>query len=209
MIIFDWDGTLVNSIDWIVYCIEKAAGDCQCHVPGQQEIKDIIGLNIKSAMHELFPGIDVSTQQHLVKRYSEIFFTKSIGPSDLFEGVYTLLLELRKSGYQLAVATGKNRLGLDRGLTGTNTEELFSVTKCADETMSKPNPAMLHEIVEYLDVRIDRALMVGDSIHDLQMATNANMASVGVSCGAHSEETLKKYNPLHCLQQTHQLFDLL
>ncbi len=209
MIIFDWDGTLVNSIDWIVDCIQKAAAECGCKIPEDQETRDIIGLSIKKAMQKLFPGIDEITQERLVKRYSEMFFSKKIARSDLFEGVHPMLENLKKSGYQLAVATGKNRLGLDKALLGTQTVDLFEVTKCADETMSKPNPAMLNEIVEHLGVNKQRAIMVGDSIHDLQMAANAEIASIGVACGAHSAETLKQYNPLHCLQRTHELHELL
>jgi phosphoglycolate phosphatase len=209
LIIFDWDGTLVNSIEWIVHCIQTAAEENGCAIPEQQDTKDIIGLSIKNAMQKLFPGIDEETQQQLVKRYSELFFSKTITQSDLFAGVYPMLEDLKKAGYQLAVATGKNRTGLDRALLGTQTAELFAITKCADETMSKPNPTMLNEIVEQLAVSKQRALMVGDSIHDLQMATNAEIASVGVACGAHPETTLKHFNPLHCLQQTHELFELL
>ncbi len=209
LIIFDWDGTLVNSIDWIVYCIQTAAEENGCAIPEQQDTKDIIGLSIKKAMQKLFPGIDEGTQQQLVKRYSELFFSKTITQSDLFADVYLMLQDLKRAGYQLAVATGKNRVGLDRALLGTQTAELFAITKCADETMSKPNPTMLNEIVEQLAVSKQRTLMVGDSIHDLQMATNAEIASVGVACGAHSESTLKQFNPLHCLQQTHELFELL
>ncbi len=209
LIIFDWDGTLVNSIDWIVYCIQKAAAENGCRIPEDQETKDIIGLSIKKAMQKLFPGIDAETQECLVKRYSELFFSKKIARNDLFDGVYPMLEDLKKSGYQLAVATGKNRAGLDKALLGTQTEDLFEITKCADETMSKPNPAMLNEIVKHLGVSKQRVVMVGDSIHDLQMATNADIASIGVACGAHSEATLKQYNPLHCLQRTHELHELL
>ncbi len=209
LIIFDWDGTLVNSIDWIVDCIQKAAAECGCGIPGDQETRDIIGLSIKKAMQKLFPGLDAVTQESLVKRYSELFFSKKIARSDLFEGVYPLLEDLKKSGYQLAVATGKNRVGLDKALLDTQTVDLFEVTKCADETMSKPNPAMLNEIINHLDVSKERAVMVGDSIHDLQMAANADIAAIGVACGAHSVATLEQYNPLHCLQRTHELHKLL
>ncbi len=209
LIIFDWDGTLVNSIDWIVYCIQKAAEETGYTIPREQDTKDIIGLSIKKAMQKLFPGIDEITQEQLVKRYSELFFSQTITQNDLFSGVYPMLQDLKQAGYQLAVATGKNRVGLDRALLGTQTDELFAITKCADETMSKPNPTMLNEIVEHLDVSKQRTLMVGDSIHDLQMATNAEIASIGVACGAHSETTLKHFNPLFCLQQTHELLELL
>lgn len=209
LIIFDWDGTLVNSIDWIVDCIQKAAAECSCRIPENQETRDIIGLSIKEAMQKLFSGIDVETQDRLVKRYSELFFSKNIARNDLFDGVYPMLEDLKKTGYQLAVATGKNRAGLDKALLGTQTVNLFEITKCADETMSKPNPAMLNEIVKHLGVSKKRALMVGDSIHDLQMAANAEIASVGVACGAHPVSTLKQYNPLHCLQQTQELHELL
>ena len=209
MIIFDWDGTLINSIDWIASCLQYAAAQYNCPIPESQAAKDVIGLSINKAMQTLFPEVDGQTQQQLVACYSQKYFSKQISKDDLFPGVYEMLIELNEAGYQLAVATGKNRAGLQEALRATGTEELFCITRCADETASKPDPRMLNEIMQHTDTAKERALMVGDSIHDLQMALNAHISAIAVSCGAHSEECLQRYNPLLCLQQPSELLTII
>jgi phosphoglycolate phosphatase len=209
LIIFDWDGTLVNSIDWITSCLQHAAEHCSIAIPEAQAAKDIIGLSLNKAMQTLFPEIDQQTQMQLVACYSQRYNSKQMSREDLFPGVYDMLVQLNKSGYQLAVATGKTRVGLQKALQATETEELFCITRCADETASKPDPRMLHEIIQHTHTAKDRALMVGDSIHDLQMAINAPISAIGVSCGAHSAESLQQYNPLLCLQQSTELLNII
>jgi phosphoglycolate phosphatase len=209
LIIFDWDGTLVNSIDWIVHCLQKAAEQCDCVIPGQQAAKDVIGLSIKNAVDGLFPGIDEKTLDQLLACYNQEYHSREISREDFFSGVYEMLVQLKQTGYQLAVATGKNRAGLQQALQTTGTEELFCITRCADETASKPDPRMIREIIEHTNAANERTLMVGDSIHDLQMALNAQISSVAVSCGAHPEEILQQYNPLMCLQQPAELLNII
>jgi len=209
LIIFDWDGTLINSIEWICSCLQYAAAQYNCPIPESQAAKDVIGLSINKAMQTLFPEVDEQTQQQLVACYSQKYFSKQISKDDLFPGVYEMLIELNEAGYQLAVATGKNRAGLQEALRATGTEELFCITRCADETASKPDPRMLNEIMQHTDTAKERALMVGDSIHDLQMALNAHISAIAVSCGAHSEEFLQQYNPLLCLQQPSELLTII
>ena len=209
LIIFDWDGTLIDSIDWIVNCMQKAAAVCQCDIPSDQAAKDVIGLSLKKAMSRLFPDVGISRQEQLVSCYSEYFFSRQASRDDLFAGVYDMLDSLKNAGYKLAVATGKSRAGLEKALQGTGTEDLFSITRCADETASKPNPVMIREIIKELDVDNERTLMIGDSIHDLQMAANADISFVAVSSGTHSSELLKQYKPLLCLNQITEIQELL
>jgi phosphoglycolate phosphatase len=209
LIIFDWDGTLIDSIGWIVSCLRYAAARCGCAFPGERAARDVIGLSIQGAMHQLFPDIDGGTQARLVRHYGERFFSRRNGQEDLFEGVYDMLLQLKQRGLQLAVATGKSRSGLNKALQDTRTDHLFAATRCADETASKPDPLMLLEIMEQLYAEPERTLMVGDSIHDLQMAANACIDSIGVACGAHSKDVLQQYVPLRCLDQTKELLALL
>jgi phosphoglycolate phosphatase len=209
LIIFDWDGTLADSIDWITHCLQHAAEQCGIAIPEAQAAKDIIGLSLNKAMQTLFPEIDQQTQMQLVACYSQRYNSKQMSREDLFPGVYDMLVQLNKSGYQLAVATGKTRVGLQKALQATETEELFCITRCADETASKPDPRMLHEIIQHTHTAKDRTLMVGDSIHDLQMAINAPISAIGVSCGAHSAESLQQYNPLLCLQQSTELLNII
>jgi phosphoglycolate phosphatase len=209
LIIFDWDGTLINSIDWITNCLQHAAVQYDCPVPEAQAAKDVIGLSINKAMQTLFPEVGEQMQKQLVACYSQKYFSKQISRDDLFPGVYEMLVQLNKTGYQLAVATGKTRAGLQEALQATGTEELFCITRCADETASKPDPRMLREIIQHTHTAKERSLMVGDSIHDLQMAHNVHISAIAVSCGAHSAEFLQQFNPLLCLQQPTELLNII
>lgn len=208
LIIFDWDGTLVDSVDWIVHCIQLAAERHQCRVPEIQDVKDIIGLSIEQATAKLFPEHDLALRRSIAADYGQTFFSKAISSDDLFPGVEAMLRRFRADGYRLAVATGKKRAGLDRAIAGTGIAELFCTTRCADQTASKPDPLMIDEIVAELGVEKQRTVMVGDSIHDLQMALNAGVASIAVTCGANSAEVLQPFGPLHCLSLPTDLTDI-
>ena len=205
LIVFDWDGTLINTIDWIVHCLQRAGEQYGFLTPEPQAAKDVIGLCIDNAVAALYPAADAETQKKIVHHYSQAYFSKQLSQEDFFPGVYDMLLHLKESGYQLAVATGKTRAGLTHALAATSTENVFDITRCADETASKPNPKMLHEIMQYTQATPNRTLMVGDSIHDMQMARNAKVPSIGVVCGANSLESLQQYDPLLCLQQPTEL----
>ncbi|MEC4749462.1 HAD-IA family hydrolase [Methylomicrobium sp. Wu6] len=209
LLIFDWDGTLMDSIGWIVHCMQTAAGQLGCPIPTPEAAKDVIGLSIIRAMDTLFPDAGPELREQLVRRYSQEYASRHLGPDDLFAGVREMLEELNGAGYRLAVATGKTRAGLQKALQATGTEELFCITRAADETASKPDPLMLLEIISQVDVAPERALMIGDSIHDLQMAQNAQISAIGVCCGAHSEEILQQYRPLLCLQQPAELLTII
>ncbi|NOQ36618.1 MAG: HAD-IIIA family hydrolase [Methylococcaceae bacterium] len=209
LIIFDWDGTLADSVDWIVQSLQIAAKECDCPIPEYQATKSIIGLSIDKAMNILFPEADALITEQLIKCYRQAFYSKKMTQDDLFLGVNTMLQQLKQLGYTLAVATGKSRSGLDRALQATQTAELFSITRCADETASKPNPKMIEEIIQHTQITAERTLMVGDSTHDLKMAQNANVSAIGVSCGAHSESLLQQYQPLLCLKQTTELLEIM
>jgi phosphoglycolate phosphatase len=178
-------------------------------VPQAQAAKDVIGLSIYRAMQTLFPDADAKTQQQLVASYSRNYLSKQISADDLFPGVQEMLGQLKNQGYQLAVATGKTRVGLQEALRATGTEHLFCITRCADETASKPDPRMLREIILHTSTAKERTLMVGDSIHDLQMALNAPIPAIAVSCGANSAASLQQYQPLLCLQQTTELLNII
>jgi len=209
LIIFDWDGTLIDSIDWIVHCLQTAGKHCGYAIPEPQAAKDVIGLSITNACSTLFPGTDQETLSQLTTCYHQTYLSRQLSREDLFPGVYDMLVELKQSGYQLAVATGKTRTGLQEALKATDTEDLFCITRCSDETASKPDPLMLHQIMQHTQAANDRSLMVGDSTHDLQMAMNAQISSIAVSCGAHPEDILQQFNPLTCLQQPTELLNII
>lgn len=209
LIIFDWDGTLIDSIDWIVNCLQTAAKECDFDIPEPQAAKDVIGLSITNACRTLFPKADQEMRTRLTVSYHQAYLSRQMGREDLFPGVYDMLVELKHSGYQLAVATGKTRAGLQHALQATETEALFCITRCSDETASKPDPRMLHEIIQHTKAANERSLMVGDSSHDLQMAVNAQISSIAVLCGAHPEDILQQYRPLMCLQQPAELLNII
>lgn len=209
LIIFDWDGTLVDSIDWIVQCIQKAAAEYGCTVPPPQAAKDIIGLSLDNAVQTLFPDLDTDTRGKLAAHYGQQFFSRPIGPDDLFPGVREMLGGFKQQGFRLAVATGKKSAGLAKAMDATGVTDLFCTTRSSDQTASKPDPMMIEEIISELGGSKQRTLMVGDSVHDLQMALNAGVASVAVTCGAHSADTLKQYQPLRCLAFPTELTGLI
>jgi phosphoglycolate phosphatase len=209
LIIFDWDGTLFNSIDWIVRCLQKSAERCRCPIPERNAAREVIGLSIDQAFGALFPEADDQTWERLIEFYNAEYLSREMGRDDLFSGVYDMLVQLKNAGYRLAVATGKTRAGLERALQATGTKELFCITRCADETASKPDPSMLKDIIRYADISPERAVMVGDTVHDLQMAENAQISAVAVTCGAHPESLLQQYRPLYCLQQPTELLKFI
>ncbi len=209
LIIFDWDGTLMDSIDWISRCLQNAGLDYNCQVPETQATKNVIGLSAIKAISQLYPDADSQLQSQLLNRYREYYLSRQLNPDDLFPGVKEMLLKLKADGYLLAVATGKTRAGLQDALTATQTEDLFCITRCADETLSKPDPKMLLDIIEQTQISKERCLMVGDSIFDLQMAQNAQISAIAVTCGAQPAELLKPLEPLLCLDQPTELLNFI
>jgi len=199
LIVFDWDGTLMDSEAKIVRCMTAAAMDAGLPDPGAAAFRHIIGLGLHEAIETLFPGADAARRRLMVERYREHFVRLDKTETDLFPGVSEGLDALKLSGYLLAVATGKARRGLDRVLDETGTAHLFSATRCADEAFSKPHPRMLQDILGQTDVAPERALMVGDTSYDLEMARNARVPGLAVSYGAHPRARLLDYAPLACL----------
>jgi len=209
LLVFDWDGTLMDSIHRIVESIQGSAQRCGCDIPSEEACRGIIGLGLDEALEDLFPGSPPGTKTNLVECYREIFQNQKICPGDLFAGVSELLVQLKAEGYLLAIATGKNRSGLQNAMQRTGIATLFDASRCADETASKPNPAMLLEILDECDVSKYRTLMIGDTVHDLRMARNADIKAVAVCCGADQANVLLGWDPLVCLEQTRYLANFL
>jgi phosphoglycolate phosphatase len=205
LLIFDWDGTLVDSIQWIVESLNFAARDSGLPVPPDASARAVIGLSLDRAMATLFPGTEAPDIERLMAAYQHYYNSKPLGPEALFDGVPGLLDGLRGSGYKLAVATGKTRLGLDHAMSSTGAADWFHATRAAGETASKPDPLMLLQLMAELGAPPERTLMVGDSVHDLQMAQNAGIAAVGVFCGADGRDRLLAFEPLLGLEQTAEL----
>ncbi|WP_316369373.1 HAD-IA family hydrolase [Candidatus Thiodiazotropha sp. CDECU1] len=205
LLIFDWDGTLMDSEAHIIECVEAAVRDLNLPLPGQDAIRDIIGLGLQEAVNTLFPSGREGLHLEVAARYRAHFFKRKETPSELFEGTREVLDELLQQGYLLAVATGKGRKGLDYALESTGLGEFFHLTRCADETFSKPHPEMLHQILEQTGVEPRQALMIGDTEYDLEMAVNAGVPSLGVTYGTHSLGRLLKHNPLACVDRVTEI----
>lgn len=199
LIVFDWDGTLMDSAAKIVRCFQCAARDLGLPPPPDHAIRNIIGLGLRESLDLLVPEADDATRRALVECYRRHFMHLDTTESVLFPGVVDGLHALSAGGYRLAIATGKSRRGLDRVLRETAVSRYFCATRCADEACSKPHPQMLHDILGRTGVAPGRALMVGDTTYDLQMAAAAGMAGLGVSYGAHERERLLALSPLACL----------
>lgn len=206
--IFDWDGTLSNSVGHIVAAMLDAAAERALEPPTEQEIRNIVGLGLPEALSRLFPDIGDSDRTDLAAAYSRHFISTERDPPALFEGALDTLHALRARGIELAVATGKSRRGLDRVLAELGLSNLFDATRCADETRSKPHPRMLQEIMAIRGKPADEALMIGDSEYDLAMAQQAGVRSVAVSFGVHGSDRLAAYQPLAIIDELPQLLDL-
>lgn len=198
LIVFDWDGTVMDSTAVIARSIQSASRDLGLPVPSDEVARHVIGLGLEQALRYAVPDAGEHQRNDLVARYRHHFFSQE-NEMPLFAGAEALVQELREEGYLLAVATGKNRNGLDRALKASNMAQYFHSTRTADQTVSKPDPTMLHEILDELGIKVERALMVGDTTHDLQMAINAGMASLAMSHGAHPPEQLLELKPLALL----------
>jgi phosphoglycolate phosphatase len=198
LIVFDWDGTVMDSTAVIANSIQSACRDLNLMVPSDEVARHVIGLGLDQALRYAVPSAGAEKHADLVARYRHHFFSQE-NAMPLFDGAEQLIQDLRADGYLLAVATGKNRNGLDRALKASNMSHYFHSTRTADQTVSKPDPTMLHEILEELEVSTARALMVGDTTHDLQMAINAGVTSLGMTHGAHPEEQLLELKPLALL----------
>ena len=194
LIVFDWDGTLMDSTAVIAGSIQAACRDLGLTIPGDEAARHVIGLGLSQALRYAVPDAPESMYGPLVERYRQHFLAQDQA-IPLFGGAYDTLAELYDAGYLLAVATGKSRLGLERALDSTGLKKYFHATRTADQTFSKPHPAMLLELLEELAVSAGRALMIGDTTHDVQMAQNAQVDAVAVLYGAHPAEQLQELNP--------------
>lgn len=205
LIVFDWDGTLMDSEARIVACLQQAARDLAVPVPSPQASKDIIGLGLAEAVQRLFQEQPAELWPELAGAYRKHFLANKLAPSPLFDGARSVIEDLAAQDYFLAVATGKSRRGLDRVLQETGLGPVFHATRCADETFSKPHPQMLMDIMDYLGVVAADTLMVGDTEYDVQMARSAGADALGVGYGVHEPERLYQHGALHCLQQIRDL----
>lgn len=194
-IIFDWDGTVMDSANKIVTCMQSAAKLANLPIPSEHEVKHIIGISLVPAIEQLF-NVDLHKAKEVSVHYKDIYLEKDATPCPLFDGAKDVLAHLQQN-YTLAVATGKARRGLNRAFDSTNTRHFFESSICADEAQSKPSPDMLNQLLEKWQISPQQAIMIGDTVYDLQMAEQIGMPRIGVSYGVHTKGALLEHEPVH------------
>ncbi|GAB2181617.1 HAD-IA family hydrolase [Denitratisoma sp. agr-D3] len=204
LIVFDWDGTLMDSAATIAGSVQAAARDLGLEPPSDARARHIIGLGLDDALRYALPDLPGERYGELANRYRHHYLSQDHELS-LFAGVDGLLEQLLAAGHLLAVATGKSRVGLDRALDVSGLGPRFHATRCADECFSKPHPQMLEELMAEFGVAPEATLMIGDTSHDVQMAHNARVPAIAVSYGAHPRSGLEALAPLHCVDSVEEL----
>jgi phosphoglycolate phosphatase len=203
LIVFDWDGTVIDSPAAIVECMQEASRELGLPIPEAERASHVIGLGLHDAMRIVAPGLPGERYPEFIGSYRRHFLARedTMRP---FPGMPQLLEQLAQSRV-LAIATGKSRRGLERSLDATGVRRHFSASRCADETTPKPHPAMLLELMEELSVEPGAVLMIGDTSHDMDMARAARVDAVAVTYGAHDEAGLRACGPRGCVASVEAL----
>jgi len=204
LLVFDWDGTLIDSADAIVRSIQSACRDLGLPVPDDARASNVIGLGLQDALAYAVPGLPSTDYGRMVERYRFHFLARDAAIA-LFPGAAAMLAGLRTRGHVLTIATGKSRAGLARALDNTGLKPLFVASRCADQCSPKPAPDMLLELMAEVGTSEANTLMIGDTVHDLQMAEHAGVPAVAVSYGAHARADLAARSPLACLDSIDEL----
>lgn len=203
-IVFDWDGTLIDSTGLIALCIQLASCELGLPAPTDVDAKYIIGLGVHDSLRILFPDLAEAKRLELALHYRRHFVARD-HEAPLFPGVRKMLEDLRHRGVLLGVATGKPRPGLERAFEQTGLKPMFDFSRCGDEGFPKPHPDMLLKLMDFAGLDKERVLMIGDTTHDLELAANAGVRSVAVSYGAHPESELLRHEPVKCFQSVDAL----
>ncbi|CDM23542.1 hypothetical protein BN940_05366 [Castellaniella defragrans 65Phen] len=193
-VIFDWDGTLLDSTHHIVGALLGACRDLGLREPSREEAGWVIGLSLQAALYRLVPELGADRVDAFVGRYRAHFMALQ-HEMRLFEGQARLLRELSAGGAVLGVATGKSRRGLDESIERLGLHDLFHATRTVDEARGKPDPDMLLQLLAELDLAPETVLMVGDTTHDVLMAQAAGVDSLAVAYGAHAPSLLESARP--------------
>ena len=208
LLVFDWDGTLMDSAAAIVAALQAACRDLGLPVPRDEQARYIIGLGLSDALRHVLPSVEAAQYPAVADRYRH-HFLKLDPDTGLFPGIAEVIAGLHAQGFRLAIATGKSSRGLARALAATGLQSYFHATRCADEGHSKPHPGMLHAVMDALGVAPGKTLMIGDTTHDMEMARAAGVAGLGVTYGAHARDALIACGPLACLHSVPELRDWL
>ncbi len=206
LIIFDWDGTLSDSVGLITDLMIQSFLLHNVTPPSKMEVADILGIKLSEAFKILLKEKDQNASELIMNSYIDLY-NQSSNKVKLFDGVELGIKELHRYGYKIAIATGGGRNYLDSCLAQTSIKEYLSVTKTSDDCFSKPHPQMCNEIMNELIIEPEKSIVVGDSIHDLQMAKNAGISSLAVTYGAHKQDSLSVYDALDFMDDANMIFD--
>jgi len=201
LLIFDWDGTLVNSMDFIVDCIRATAQELKLPIE-KFDIRSGIGLAAADHLKLLFPEID---REVVSKCFYRHYFEGKENTERAYEGAFDTLRVLKQQGYTLAIATNKSRKGLNLSLARMQAHDLFAATRCGDEGVTKPHPDVIMELLVKLEFKTEHSVMIGDTVHDLQLAKNAGVDAIAVTYGIGKREHFHEYSPLHCIDDVREL----
>ncbi len=190
LVVFDWDGTLIDSTAAITHAIRMAAVDIGLPMPSAERASHVIGLGLSDAIRHAVPDIRHEQIPAYVERYRHHYLRRDAQLMP-FGGIPELLDDIAGQGVHLAVATGKSRAGLNRALLQLDWRGRFATTRCADEGIPKPDPWMLNDICEELALEPAEIVMIGDTTHDLGMARAAGAQAIAVTYGAHPPEQLR------------------
>lgn len=205
LLIFDWDGTLIDSSEKIITCMQKAGTTAGLPSLSEQQVKSIIGLGLPEAIQTLYPQADAESRERFREHYAHHYLEADQTPCAFFPGVMDTLEDFKSRGYTLAVATGKSRRGLDRILNNMKLMDFFHGSRCSDETRSKPHPQMLNELLQQFSRQPQDAIMVGDTTFDMQMAMEAGIPRIGVSYGVHAVDELMRFEPKAVIHRFEEL----
>jgi len=209
LIIFDCDGTLVDSQYTIVGSMTAAFKDLGYEAPDPEKIRELIGLSLEETIRNLLPISELENVDHLVTKYKKRFFENHVREEEsldpLFPHADKVLRTLHSEGYQLGVATGKSKRGLEIILEGHELRDIFVTLQTADEHPGKPHPSMLHQAMAETGMEAYDTLMLGDTSFDMTMAVNAGVHPVGVIWGYHSEDDLRAAGAFTVLEDYHEL----
>jgi phosphoglycolate phosphatase len=209
LVIFDWDGTLMDSVDRIVFSMQATAIALSFEPPSYDTAKQIIGLSLPKAIFTLFPNANEEQMQLLTAQYKHQYVEVNTTPTPLFKHSLELLVNLKQENKLLAVATGKARAGLQRVWQDSDTEHFFHASRCADESISKPDPDMINSLLKELNIEKHEAVMIGDTSYDLEMAQRAGVDSIGITHGVHDNKVLSQYQPRAIVDSLAELYMLL
>jgi phosphoglycolate phosphatase len=209
LVVFDWDGTLIDSIGSIVACTEAALADAGVEPPPVEVLRGSIGLGLDESFDRFCPALARERRATILDRYRHHWVETWHARHDPFPSAVATLERLTEAGTLLAVATAKSRRGLVRDFERTGLGTFFHASRTLDECPAKPSPAMLLELMDELGTTPAQTLMVGDTRWDLEMAKNAGVDAVAVLCGAQPEAELRGCPQLACLPEVGALLDWL